>query len=416
MSTKVEKITVQNIKAISSAELDLKGCSAVVIAGNGKGKSTLISFLTQRLRGLKPDIILKQGTTEGKYVLQLTNGERFELPVNDTNKPGEALGEIKYFTKDEIKISVTKAIAERYFPATFDIDKFLSASDNEQIKILEGLAGIDLGDLNVRYAKEYENRTYANRKRDDAKVLLNPIDSNLPTIEADTTGLQTELALINSHNEKYETSKNGVEKLKKDITDNEKEIKRLQGLIRGLENENKTTVKRVKDGEAWLSNLENQVKDEAYQTELTVKINAVIESNKKVVENNKAIKAQADFKELETQATQADDKVKAIQKEKEALIRTATLPEGFEFSDSGIIYNGLPFTKEQQSLSGLYIATLKLAFMKLGVVKMIHFEASALDNESLSQVEQWAEKNDLQLLIEKVAYNGGEIEYQILEK
>ena len=96
-----------------------------------------------------------------------------------------------------------------------------------------------------------------------------------------------------------------------------------------------------------------------------------------------------------------------------AMIKSAPLPEGFGFTDDGITYNKLPFTREQLSSSGIYIAALKLASMNLGEVKTLHFDASFLDKNSLADIEKWANDNGLQLLIERPDFEGGEIEYEL---
>lgn len=92
------------------------------------------------------------------------------------------------------------------------------------------------------------------------------------------------------------------------------------------------------------------------------------------------------------------------------------MPEGFCFDDDGITYKGLPFNKESLSSSAIYIAALKLAALGLGEVKMLHFDASYLDKNSLAEIEDWAKENDLQLLIERPDFDGGEIEYQLISK
>lgn len=43
-------------------------------------------------------------------------------------------------------------------------------------------------------------------------------------------------------------------------------------------------------------------------------------------------------------------------------------------------------------------------------------KTSFLDKNSLQEIETWANQNDLQLLIERPDFEGGEIEYHILEK
>lgn len=91
------------------------------------------------------------------------------------------------------------------------------------------------------------------------------------------------------------------------------------------------------------------------------------------------------------------------------------MPDGFGFSEDGITYNGFSFTREQLSASGVYIGALKLAATGLGEVKTLYFDASFLDKNSLAEIEKWANDNDLQLLIERPDFEGGEIEYQLVQ-
>lgn len=90
------------------------------------------------------------------------------------------------------------------------------------------------------------------------------------------------------------------------------------------------------------------------------------------------------------------------------------MPDGFGFSDDGITYNGFPFNRDSLSSSGIYIGALKLAAKQLGEVKTLYFDASFLDKNSLQEIEKWANEQDLQLLIERPDFEGGEIEYQIV--
>ena len=62
-----------------------------------------------------------------------------------------------------------------------------------------------------------------------------------------------------------------------------------------------------------------------------------------------------------------------------------------------------------------YIAGLKLGAMVLGELKTMHFDASFLDKNSLNEVQEWAERNSYQLLIERPDFDAGEIKYEIIE-
>jgi hypothetical protein len=109
-----------------------------------------------------------------------------------------------------------------------------------------------------------------------------------------------------------------------------------------------------------------------------------------------------------------DKLVKAIEKEKQDMIKTAKMPDGFSFSDNGLLYNGYELNKNAQSSSALYIAGLKLATMNLAELKTIHFDASTLDKKSLIEVENYANSIGLQLLIERPDFDGGDIKYEII--
>ena len=53
--------------------------------------------------------------------------------------------------------------------------------------------------------------------------------------------------------------------------------------------------------------------------------------------------------------------------------------------------------------------------MALGKIRTMHFDASFLDKDSLSDVQKWADENDLQLLIERADFENGDIEYKIIQ-
>src|ERR1035437_5655554 len=102
MSTKTKKITVTNFKAISALEIDFNGCTGIITGGNNKGKSSLLRGITDRIRGLKPELIVKQGEKEGNGTIELTSGEKFmwEFDIEGTDK-------LIFVTKDGYKTKVT---------------------------------------------------------------------------------------------------------------------------------------------------------------------------------------------------------------------------------------------------------------------------------------------------------------------
>lgn len=420
--SKIKTNTVSNLKALKDLQVNFNGCSAIITGRNNSGKSSFLKSLPDRLRGIKPDIILKVGEDEGFQEIELTTGEIFRWVFDNKTAKGERLTFItKAENGDEIKGSITEAIANKYFPATFDVDKFLNSSPQKQKKMLEELSGLDFTVINDRHKVAYDERTYANKKLSDAKANLKPILNNLPTLEHDVLSIQTEISGLDSHNREYATAKRGVDELNRQVTETDTEIKRLNTLIKAANDKKSGLEKRIKDGNKWLETAANQPKSEDVSYGLNKKLQERIDENVKIKANNDAIKAKEDVLQLEINAKQYDAAVKKIELEKVEMIKKSNMPQGFGFTDDGITYNGLPFTKEQLSSSGIYIAALKLAAKMIGEVKTLHFDASFLDKNSLAEIENWAitegEKlfgEPLQLLIERPDFEAGEIRYELI--
>ncbi len=410
--SKVKKITVSNLKAISNLSADFNGCTAIITGGNNKGKSSFLKSLPDRLKQLKPDVILKNGEEEGFAEWELTTGEKFIWQFDKKTKAGEKL---IFITKENIKTSLTRDIADRYFPKGFDIDKFLKEGPKVQREMLQKIVGIDFSELDTRYKQAYENRTFANKQVEIEKLKLLPVDETLGTEPKPYIELQQELAGIDSHNEKYNYVTKGIEEKKVSIEEHQKEIERLQALVEEIKIKMNALNEEIKKGNEWLGVDENKPKTKEEADQIQSEIMSIIEDNQRIENNNKAKVIKAEYDKYIEEAKKADDLVKSIEKEKVELIKKAKLPEGFDFSEDGVTYNGYSLSKEDLSSSSIYIAALKLAALNIGEVKTLHFDASYLEKNSLQEIENWAKENDLQLLIERPDFDGGDIEYHLID-
>lgn len=405
---KIKKITVSNLKAVSSITADFNGCTAIITGGNNKGKSSLLKSLPERLRGHKPDMVLKQGEKEGFAEWELTTGEKFIWSFDEKKE------KLTFITERNIKTSLTKDICTHYFPPLFDVDAFLSSTPAKQKAVLQKLTGIDFTEIDLLFKQAYEERTWANKKLAEEKAKLQLIDPFVPAEELPTEELEKEIAGIDSHNQRVVDFKARLQEKGNMVADNDKEIMELQEKIKGIIEKNRIIEEDIAKGNAWLTDDKNKLKLNA--EELKKQLADLKEQNKEIVQNNKNKDQQSVVENAEQNAKHADESVKRIEAEKLEVIKNASMPDGFGFSDDGITYNGFEFTKEQLSSSGIYIAALKLAALGLGEVKTLHFDASYLDKNSLAEIEQWAVDNDLQLLIERPDFEGGEIEYQLVNE
>lgn len=411
--SKVKRITVSNLKAVSNLTADFNGCTAIITGGNNKGKSSFLKSLPDRLKQIKPDVILKEGENEGFAEWELTTGEKFIWQFDNKTRAGEKL---IFITKENIKTSVTRDIADRYFPKGFDIDKFLKEGPKAQREMLQKIVGIDFTDIDTRYKQAYENRTFANKQLELEKLKLQPVNEELETELIPYLELQKELAGIDSHNDKYQYVVNGIKEKESTKESHLAEIERLKKLIQENENKAADLAIEISKGHDWLNVDANKPKTEEEATRIQNEINSIVEKNQAIEANNKAKLIKSEYDKQVEKAKEADELVKAIEKEKVELIKTAKMPVGFDFSEDGVTYLGHSLSKDQLSSSAIYIAALKLASLNIGEVKTLHFDASYLDKNSLLEIENWAKDNDLQLLIERPDFDGGEIEYHLMNE
>ena len=411
--TKVKSITVKNFKAISDQELNLNGASAIVTAGNNKGKTSVLRGLVDRFQGEKPEIIVKQGEEKGINMMELTDGSK--IGWSFTHKTEN----FSFTTADDIKMTtgVLSAIGEKYFGSKFNIDRFISSSKNEQVKQVQQLLGIDLSSLEERYKSKYQDRTLA--KRELAALKGENRQEPLRVDKPDVEGLKAEKKKYDAiaHNEKQKTQKAQNDRFLKFKSEIEKSF--LNNEFSQFINFHAISVKAK-----LLPVVDELMKEEPLSLGLNLEeVNTALEEAFSLQAKHNAYEGELSaFKgwakrveEKEKEVEDLEKDIKAIVNERLDLVKKANLPEEFEMSSSGLVYNGLPLDNNQISTSAKYICALKLGALVLGKIRTMHFDASYLDKNSLNEIQKWADQNDLQLLIERPDYDGGDIVYKILE-
>jgi predicted ATP-dependent endonuclease of OLD family len=400
---KIQKITVQNYKAVSDAELTLNGCSAIVTAGNDKGKSSILKGLISRLQSQTPDIIVKRGESKGFNHVELTDGSRIEWNFTEKSES------LHYITADGIKITsgVIKQIGERYFGKGFDIDRFLVKSPKDQGKELQNLCGLDFEAIDNEYKDAYNHRTEANRelKRIGAMALTKPVKVDSPDLD----GIKKSIQDAKEFNQVQQLRDNAIQ-LSADT---------LDGILHRIED---TDFEKFFDKDGAKKYVDSLPKPESiiYISDLEKQLEAGYEQQRKADAYERELNAYnawiTEGKQAREQANKADEAVKAIEADKAQMLANAKLPDGFDITEDGLTYNGFPLDSNQISSSAKYIAALKLGSLALGEIKTLHFDASFLDNANLAKVQEWANSQGLQLLIERPDMDGGEIQYHIIEE
>lgn len=443
--SRIHKIRITNFKSIDDFEADFKGCTAIVTGANNSGKTSFLRGIPDRIRFIRPEVKVKHGEKHGKGEMILTSGERFVWEF-DT----DGLDKLTLYTNEGLRQSVTTEIGKRFFPAVFDIDKFLQSSPKSQVKQLQQIVGLDFTDLDKRYETAYNYRTERNREAELYHAKLAKMLECEPVDFVDITDLQTrhinereritgEYKQNKASNDKRREEWNQTkERINQEVIEHNTIQKRRMQIADQCRNSLRILVDNGYTGnevQAFINKLDSEVQPAKVASDLYPKepeyiqempdskeldkinqqivkaseINLAAQKYKDYIEHKKATE---DAKQI---AREADEAVRVIDEERKRMIESVKMPAGITFGTDSILVDGLPLDKNQLSTSKLYCAALRIAAMNLGEVKTLHFDASYLDRNSLAEIEQWAQSNDLQLLIERPDFDAGEMRYEIIE-
>jgi len=450
--TKINRIKVMNCKSVLDADLQLNGSSVVLTGANNSGKSTILKSIAERIQSKKPELILKKGESSGEATWELTDGCKIIWSFTDKTE------KLTYITKENFKISsgVIEQLQSKYFAnkKSFDIDNFLVQSSREQQKKLCELIGIDLSEIDLRYKTAYDERTRANA---NFKSIAARKVTVLPEIQKpDLDALKAEKKVLNENilkeeesvkikNKQIQSNYNLLnESLRIEVDNfnkeqkNKEEVLKLHNSALNTVNSNEIifeffnftkfnnhlkTLPQPEPSKIFVKLPEPTFLDYPDRSQLNELDYRIESANEKLIEYTKYDQSLIAYqkwikegKNARVEAEKCEANVESIEAEKAKLIQEAKMPEGFAFSENGLLYGGFELTKQAQSTSALYIAGLKLATMNLGELKTVHFDASFLDKNSLLEVEKYAQSLDLQLLIERPDFEAGDIQYELINE
>jgi len=422
--SKIQKIKISNFKSIDSFEAEFKGCTAIVTGGNNKGKTSFLKGIPDRIRFIRPDVMVKKGEKEGRGEMTLTTGEKFIWDFDNDGKDKLIL------LTDEARQSVSKELGKQFFPPVFDIDKFLQSSPKDQVKQLQAIVGIDFTEIDERYRKAYDARTERNREAEIYHLKLEkmlkvpfvaPVDLSelIAKKDAEKQRLNSIYLENKATNQKL---RDGYNKERESIQKQTDSLNECMGALSVLQKHGYSgdALQFVSDLRKAIPELKEpkyieEMPDRAALDAIDAKIISASETNAEAKKYQEYIDHKNATESAKEAAEEADVLVKSIESERKRMIETAKFPEGITITPAGIEVDNLPLDKNQISTSKLYCAALRIASMNLGEVRTLYFDASFLDRNTLSEIQTWADSQDLQLLIERPDFDGGEIQYEIIE-
>lgn len=402
---KIVKFIIQNYKALKGEkEFEPKGSSFLLLAANGKGKTSAGRAIMDILTNNVPSKPISEGENKGYVEFTFDDGKKLLAKFSENGST-----KLELLSAEGLKMQTPKEVIKRLTGAgmDFNIDTFLSMAPKPRRELLEKIAGVDLSEFNQQEKEQEEERRLANANAKAAEARVKPFDEKLAEKEVvDTTEAVAKLKEMTEANAAKERVETGITQRNKRLTEIQEEIAKLT-----KESEEKKD--DIKKGEEWLKANPGFTEDQVEAQEELI-------SQADNIKEAKRLKAEKEtFDELKQKATEIDNTIKELRKKKDDAIKAAKLPAdglAFDTDSDSLLIDGLPFEDSQIAHSRKLIAAVQIAASMLGDIKYLHFDGAALDKKSADKILEWAEKNDLQLCLERPLWEGGDdVKMEIIE-
>ena len=406
---KIVRLTAENVKRLKVVEITPEGDLVVITGRNAQGKSSVLDAIWLALGGgpatrgtAKP---IRDGETEASVRLDLG-----DLVVIRTWKGASTT--LKVESSEGARFSSPQAMLDSLVGRlSFDPLAFTNLSPKDQLAALLDIVDldVDLDELAAERSKLYDFRTNVGRDRDQRAgelAGLPPIPEDTPDEEVNMSSLLIEYRRAQ---EVWDARRKAAHALV-DLRDQEQEVFDTQ---RSLEEEllrNKQEQERLKDAiAAGQKALVAQT-----QTGELQDLDEFQERLAGVEEINRAVRARHSRVDLDTMlATRQQEYANAtrelatLDKAKATALANAEFPvPGLGFDESGVTYQGIPFT--QASSAEQIRVSLAMAMALNPKLRVIRIEdGSLLDADNLALIAEMASANDYQVWIERVADASG---------
>jgi DNA repair exonuclease SbcCD ATPase subunit len=402
---RIIKLTAENVKRLKAVEITPDGDVVVIAGRNGQGKSSVLDSIWYALEG---------GTALKGTKRPLRDGEDHGAITLD-------LGDIvvtRTFTGNGTSLTVSNADGSATFNSpqkmldkligslSFDPLGFTQMDEKTQLATLVDLVELpfDLDEMADKRQTLYAHRTEAGRElkalQGQLAALAAP-DDDTPTEEVSATTILDEQNAHMRLVENYQAAQERVAALVSDRTEMAAAVAALEAELDAARDtlaQDDLAIAAAKEAAEAL--------EAPPEVDFHERLAGVEDTNRRVREAKSYAETAGVVERIAHTIAAFTEGIELLDKEKESALSAATLPiDGLSFDDSGVTYNGIPFS--QCSSAEQLRVSMAMAMALNPEIRVIRImDGSLLDSENMGLIAEMAAEKDYQVWAEVVDESG----------
>lgn len=393
---KIIELSAENVKRLKAVRIKPDGSIVQITGRNAQGKSSVLDAIAMALGGKDqaPTKPIRSGATKARIVCKLD-----DLVVTRTFTEGG--GTLTVTGADGVKMPSPQAMLDKLVgKLSFDPLAFSRMDAKRQLETLRGLVGLDTTELDQKRSALYDERTEANRELKSMQAQLDaaPYHADAPESELSVADLIQQLDTANRKNQLRDALRSSIESQASAIEQKRQRIEALESELAGLREQLAACVSNI--GSDKTKYEQSALVDVA---PIRDQINNADRINRQVRENRQHAELEKKLDRVRTEANGLTEAIEWVDQEKQRLLTAAKFPvPGLSFSDSGVLFNGIPF-EQASSAEQLRVSVAMGLAMNPELRVLLIRDGSLLDSESLALIAEMAEQADAQVWLERVS-------------
>lgn len=402
---KIVSINIKNFKGLEDVQKEINGQNVYLIGKNGSGKTSFIDAVWGGLTGKNlPEEPTHNGKKKG--LIEIDLGDCIARTKFTKGRPTKFELERKEYEKEADKLikSPRTYLEDRIGLLNFDIEQFFAKSNLEQVRYFSKIMSVDFSDLDADLEELAESRKFDKRKL--AEFEAKNTWYKKEDIERDFINVVDLSKKISDAKDKKET----YDKIASGIKEREAKIEALRAEITTLEGQ-------VKDGTQWLNSDDNKPLDDEAIAKLQEELENSDELNNSKREAHEAQEAEKEVDNYRKMIEEQTEEIEKKRAEKAARISKNINVKGltYDVNEERFLYEGLPFDGKQINTAAQLIAGMKIASTMLKELKILRVDGSLIDKDNFDDVLAWSQENGIELFVELVDREGGDLQIVVNE-